>query len=218
MKLLLDTLDLEQIRKFSKLGILSGVTTNPTFSKRFGMKDDIDTIEKVSDALGGKGEIFVEAFGHESSEIEDNAVKIDEKSDYDDLIFKVPFTEAGVEATYNLKQKGFKINLHLIYSVSQAMISEQVNADYICPLIGRLDDVGNDGIENIQKIKKSFDTNSVSTKIMGSSIRTVSHVISLYKLGIDVATIPPKVLDTMFYHPMTQDGFETFAEDLKSIE
>ena len=108
MKLLLDTLDLEQIRKFSKLGILSGVTTNPTFSKRFGMKDDIDTIEKVSDQLGGKGEIFVEAFGHESSEIEDNAVKIDEKSDYDDLIFKVPFTEGIGEDNIQLETKWFQ--------------------------------------------------------------------------------------------------------------
>ena len=219
MKILIDTLDLKEIKKYSDMGIISGVTTNPTFSRKFGMKDDIETIEKVLEALGGKGVIFIEAFGHDANEIEDNARRIADDSSYDNLVFKVPFTEGGVEATSNLSEGGFfKVNLHLIYSVSQALIAEQAGAAYICPLIGRMDDIGNDGIENVTKMKSCYKTNSVKTKIMGSSIRSANHVIELYKIGVDVATIPPKVLEKMFYHPLTTDGFETFAEDLKSID
>ena len=116
MKILIDTLDLKEIKKYSDMGIISGVTTNPTFSKKFGMKDDIETIEKVSEALGGKGEIFIEAFGYEADEIEDNARLIADDSSYSDLVFKVPFTTGGVKATSNLSEGGFfKVNLHLIY-------------------------------------------------------------------------------------------------------
>jgi transaldolase len=219
MRILIDTLDLKEIKKYSNMGIISGVTTNPTFSKLFGMRDDLETVEKVSEALDGKGEIFIEAFGYDANEIEDNARRIADESSYDNLVFKVPFTESGVEATSNLSEGGFfKVNLHLIYSVSQALIADQAGAAYICPLIGRMDDIGNDGIENIAKMKSCYKINSVKTKIMGSSIRSANHVIELYKIGVDVATIPPKVLEKMFYHPLTTDGFEIFAEDLKSIE
>jgi|TARA_Y100000590_G_scaffold15147_1_gene18221 transaldolase len=218
MKILIDTLDLKEIKKYSDMGIISGVTTNPTFSKRFGMEDDIDTIKQVSDALGGKGDIYIEAFGHTMREIEDNAHRISNGSSYKNIIFKIPFTESGVEATSNLSKIGYKTNLHLIYSVTQALIAEQAGATYICPLVGRMDDVGNDGVENVIKMKKCYDTNSVTTKIMGSSIRNVNHVIELYKVGIDAITIPPEILEKMFYHPLTDSGFKTFAKDLKNIE
>ena len=218
MKILIDTLDVKEIKKYSDMGVISGVTTNPPFSKRFGMKDDIDTIKQVSDAVGGKGDIFIEAFGHTDREIEDNAHRISNGSSYKNIIFKIPFTEAGVKATSNLSKIGYKTNLHLIYSVTQALISEQAGATYICPLVGRMDDIGNDGIENITKMKKCYDTNSVTTKIMGSSIRNVNHVVELYRVGIDSITIPPKILEQMFYHPLTTSGFETFVEDLKNIE
>tara|TARA_Y100000593_G_C4241958_1_gene302614 strand:+ start:430 stop:1083 length:654 start_codon:yes stop_codon:yes gene_type:complete len=217
MKILIDTLDIKEIKKYNDMGILSGVTTNPTFSKKFGMKDDIETIEVVSDAINHEGEIHVEAFGYSMNEIEDNARRIADDSSYDNLVFKVPFTETGIEATANLSASGFKVNLHLIYSTNQALLSELVGATYICPLVGRKDDVGDDGIENIKKIKDCYDTNSVTTKIMGSSIRYPKHVIELYQIGVDVVTVPPKVLEKMFYHPLTTDGFNTFAEDLKNL-
>jgi transaldolase len=218
MKILIDTLDVKEIKKYSDMGIISGVTTNPTFSKRFGMKDDIDTIKQVSDAIAGKGDIFIEAFGHTEREIEDNAHRISNGSSYKNIIFKIPFTESGVEATSNLSKIGYKTNLHLIYSVTQALIAEQAGATYICPLVGRMDDIGNDGIENVTKMKKCYDKNLVETKIMGSSIRNVKHVAELYRVGIDSITIPPKILEQMFYHPLTTSGFETFVEDLKNIE
>ena len=218
MKILIDTLDVKEIKKYSDMGIISGVTTNPTFSKRFGMKDDIDTIKQVSDAIAGKGDIFIEALGHTEREIEDNAHRISNGSSYKNIIFKIPFTESGVKATSNLSKIGYKTNLHLIYSVTQALIAEQSGATYICPLVGRMDDIGNDGIENVTKMKKCYDKNLVETKIMGSSIRNVKHVAELYRVGIDSITIPPKILEQMFYHPLTTSGFETFVEDLKNIE
>ena len=126
MRILIDTLDLKEIKKYSNMGIISGVTTNRTFSKLFGRRDDVETGEKVSEGIDGKGEIFIEAFGYDANEIEDNARRIADESSYDNLVFKVPFTESGVEATSNLSEGGFfKVNLHLIYSVSQALIADR---------------------------------------------------------------------------------------------
>tara|TARA_R100001509_G_C4848599_1_gene209244 strand:+ start:474 stop:1130 length:657 start_codon:yes stop_codon:yes gene_type:complete len=217
MKILIDTLDLNEIKKYSELGIISGTTTNPTFSKRFGMKDDLDTIKQVAEAQDGVGEIYIEAFGDTADEIEDNAWRISEGSDYKDLIFKIPFTEAGVCATSKLSKSRFRINLHLVFSLSQSLIAEQVGAEFICPLIGRMDDDGMNGLEVVKEIKKSYDTNKVKTKIMGSSIRNMNHVNELIKIGVDYVTIPPKILDKMFYHKLTDEGFQTFKKDLENI-
>ena len=221
MKLFIDTLDLKEIVKYSELGIISGATTNPTFSKRFGMKDDIDTIEQVSTALVNGGEIHVEAFGDTAEEIISEAYRISGKTENvnNQIVYKIPFSMEGVKATSILSKEGFKTNLHLIYTINQAMLSLAARSTYICPLAGRLDDIGHDAIENIKNMKMCFDKNFTFTppEIMVSSVRNPQHVIQAAKIGVDAITVPPSVLSSMFQHPLTTNGFDTFKKDLENM-
>lgn len=217
MKIFLDSLDTKQIKKYSGMGLLSGITTNPTFSKRFGMSNDIEMVKKIRLALG-KGEIHVEAFGDSKDEIVTNARRLKNKTDDNDLVFKIPFSEEGIAASKELIDKGFKTNLHLIYSVNQALLAAAIKATYVCPLIGRLDDVGHDAIKNVRRMKESFKEQSESTLIMASSIRHPQHVLRAYENGIDAITIPPNVLSQMFYHPLTNNGVSIFKNDVEAIK
>ena len=155
MKIFLDTIDLKIIKRFYEMGVLYGVTTNPTLAKRFGMADDIEMVKKIRKVMPF-GEIHVEAFGNSSSEILENALRINSLTKDEDLVFKVPFSDEGVKATKCLKQQGFKTNLHLIFSANQSLIAASVGSDYICPLVGRLDDIGHDALQNVELIKKCF--------------------------------------------------------------
>jgi len=216
MKIFLDTLDTNMIKKYSEMGLLSGITTNPTFSKRFGMHDDIEMINKIRKALGS-GEIHVEAFGDKSDEIIKNAKRLTEKTSDNNLVFKIPFNSYGIRACKELIAEGFKTNLHLIFSINQALLAASIKSTYICPLVGRLDDVGNDAMNNIKDMVNAFETNSESTRIMISSVRHPQHVLKAYKYGADVITIPPNVLSQMFYHPLTDKGINIFKNDLEII-
>lgn len=217
MRIFLDSLDLNLIKKYSDIGILSGVTTNPTFAKRFGMHDDLEMIAKVRKVLG-KGEIHIEAFGEISKEIIQNANYLSTKSADRNLVFKIPFSEEGLKAAKSLVKTGQKTNLHLIYSLNQALLAATVGSTYICPLVGRLDDVGHDALNNIKDIKEAFRVNLEKTLIMASSIRHPQHVLRAYLAGADVITIPSDVLEKMFYHPLTDTGIYTFKDDIELIK
>lgn len=214
MKLFLDSIDLDIINNLSQVGLISGVTTNPTLAKRFNMRDDIDMVKKIRDVLP-KGEIHVEAFGNNVKEIEDNAKRISDKTQDNNLVFKIPFSKSGLQSVRNLKNLGFKTNVHLIFSVNQAFLSAIVNSDYICPLIGRLDDTGQDAISNLIEMVGSFELHNFQTKIMASSIRNPQHVSQALKAGVDIVTAPSQTIEQMFYHPLTSQAYELFKEDLK---
>jgi TalC/MipB family fructose-6-phosphate aldolase len=217
MKIFLDSLDTNQIKKYSRMGLLSGITTNPTFSKRFGMSNDIEMVKKIRLALG-KGEIHVEAFGDSKDKIVTNARRLKNETDDNDLVFKIPFSEEGIAASKELIDEGSKTNLHLVYSINQALLAAVVKATYVCPLIGRLDDVGHDATKNVIRMKESFREQSESTLIMASSIRHPQHVLRAYESGIDAITIPPSVLSQMFYHPLTDNGVSIFKNDVEAIK
>jgi TalC/MipB family fructose-6-phosphate aldolase len=215
-KLFLDTIDLEELKDLSAKITLYGVTTNPTLAKRFGMHDDVDMVKKIHDANKNL-EIHVEAFGNTSEEITDNAERINSKCKNINLVFKIPFSEAGTKATKYLIQKKFKTSLHLIYSINQAILAASVNSTYICPLIGRLDDIGHNANLNILEMKNSYLKNNVTTKIMGSSIRNTHHVVECFKSNIDAITIPINVFKQMFIHPLTNSGYKSFESDYKNL-
>jgi transaldolase len=217
MKIFLDSLDVNLIKKYAELGLLAGITTNPTFSKRFGMHDDIELVNKVRDALG-EGEIHVEAFGDKKDEIIKNANRLLEKTNDGNLVFKIPFSEQGIGASKELVKSGIKTNLHLIYSINQAILAVAIKSTYICPLVGRLDDTGHDAMENVKNIKNAFKLNSESTLIMVSSVRHPQHVLKAYMNGADAVTIPPPVLSQMFYHPLTDTGVYSFKNDIEAIK
>lgn len=217
MKIFLDSLDMNLIKKYGEMGLLSGVTTNPTFSKRFGMHNDIEMVRKVRETLG-EGEIHVEAFGDTKEEIIKNANRLLEKTKDNSLVFKIPFSEHGVGACRELIEKGIKTNLHLVFSINQAMLAALIKSTYICPLVGRLDDTGHDAMENVKNIKEAFKANSESTLIMISSVRHPQHVLKAYMYGADVVTVPPNVLSQMFYHSLTDEGVHTFKSDIEAIK
>lgn len=211
MDLFLDTLDLDLISKYYNMGIISGVTTNPTLMRRFTLSDT-EMINKVRGVLT-YGEIHVEAFG---DTVEQILSEIDRLSKLDDnLVFKIPFTEAGVEAVSYVKYHTCeKTNMHLVFSHNQALIATKVGSDYICPLVGRLDDEGHEGLLFVDELVKTFNRDKIETKIMVSSVRNPMHVIRAFKVGADAITIPAEVMNRMFYHKLTDDGFEKFKSDL----
>lgn len=217
MKIFLDTIDLEKLKKYNDILNIHGVTTNPTLAKRFNMSDDIDMIKKIADTIGKNKEIHVEAFGNSVEEIKKNAHRINSKCKNLNLVYKIPFTENGVEAAKDLVKEKYKTSLHLIYSINQALLAENIGSTYICPLIGRIDDIGHKASENLKQIKKSYITNNSQTLIMGSSIRTPQHVIDAFNIGLDAVTLPLNVLELMFLHPLTTKGFESFEKDIRLL-
>ena len=219
MKIFLDTLDVNLIRKYSEIGLLSGVTTNPTFARRFNMTDDIEMVTKVREALG-EGEIHVEAFGDTKQEICKNASSLLEKTGDSNLVFKIPFSEHGVSACRELVAKNMKTSLHLVFSISQAILAASVKSTYICPLVGRLDDSGHghDAMQEIQQLASAFRLNSESTLIMVSSVRHPQHVVKAYESGVDAVTMPPNVLSLMFRHSLTDVGIHIFRGDVEGMK
>ena len=217
MKIFLDTIDLKEIEKYNSIMNLSGVTTNPNLARRFGMANDIEMVKKISQIITNDKEIHVEAFGDNFSEIIKNAERIKSHCPKLNLVFKVPFSEDGVKAAKYLRSKKYLINLHLIFSVSQAIISSGIEANYICPLIGRLDDIGHNAIENLNKIITSYKIQNSKTLVMGSSIRNLNHVLDCYKIGVSAVTVPVKVIKEMFNHPLTENGFNLFRKDLNQM-
>ncbi|GAG67149.1 unnamed protein product, partial [marine sediment metagenome] len=190
MDIFLDTADVKAILKYNNLGVLTGVTTNPTLLKHAGFSSDIEMIKEIREVFQ-KGEIHVEAFGESSNEIIENAKRIKNKSGDANLVFKIPFSEEGICACNTLKD--YKTNMHLIFSHNQALLAASVKSDYICPLVGRLDDSGHDALLFVQEIVNTFKIHRLSPKVMVSSIRHPMHVIKSYKAGADAVTIPVNV-------------------------
>ena len=217
MKIFLDTIDLNEIRKYNDILNIAGVTTNPNLARRFGMSDDIEMVREIAKVIGKTKEIHVEAFGDDFKEIVKNSERIKKNCSNLNLVFKIPFSEEGVKAAKFLKKNKYSTNLHLIFSISQAIISSSINSNYICPLIGRLDDIGHNAIDNLNKIIKSFKLNNSKTLVMGSSVRNLNHVIDCYQIGVDAVTIPMKVIKEMFNHPLTDTGFKLFRKDLNQM-
>jgi transaldolase len=217
MKIFIDTLDLKEIKKYADLGILSGVTTNSTFAKKFGMSSELQMLKKVRKALG-KGEIHVSIHGKNEEVIFKNALNIFKKSKDKNLVFKIAIGEQGIIAVKKLLAKKLKTNLHLIYSLNQALIAGAIGSTYICPLVGRLDDIGDDALRNVKNIKDSYELNNEKTVIMVSSVRHPMHVLKSYEIGVEAITIPPAVLEKMFYHPLTEIGVKKFEKDYRYIK
>jgi len=208
MEIFIDTLDLDIIKKYHDMGILTGVTTNPTMQKEFGFKDDLDMVLKLREVIGD-GEIHIEAFGRTADEILKNSDRI--LSTGKNLVFKIPFSEAGVYAVHHLTKMGYKTSMHLVYSLSQAIIASVVEPTYICTLAGRLDDIGHKSMEPIAQMV------GLGPKVMVSSVRHPQHVIMAKQIEADAVTIPPGVLELMFDHPLTKRGINIFEKDIEDI-
>lgn len=215
MKFFIDTANLEEIKKAYKMGVLSGVTTNPSLVVKEGVKFE----ERIAEILQAVPE--VESV---SAEVSPDALTADEIiAEAEELLkinggdknitIKLPMTLAGLEATRYLSKKGVKTNVTLIFTVNQALLAARAGAPYVSPFLGRLDDISEDGIQLVAKIAELFRVHHLDSQIIAASVRHPDHVTRAALAGAHIATIPYKVIEQLSKHPLTDQGLEKFAAD-----
>ncbi len=213
MKIFLDTANLDSIRKFNDMGLLDGITTNPSLMSKEGgnPKDGMAEITKII-----KGDVSLEVVSTEYSGMLEEGRSL--RNYGDNVVVKVPMTPDGLKACKSLTSEGIPVNVTLVFSPNQAILAAKAGAKYVSPFIGRLDDIGHDGMHLIQEIKTIFSNYNFKTQILVASIRHPLHVIEAAKIGADVVTLPPEVLDKMLKHPLTNIGLENFLADWKKLQ
>ena len=209
MKIFIDTADINEIREVKALGILDGVTTNPSLVKKTGRpwKEAVSEILRECAGLP----VSVEVVATEAQEMIREARELAKLGD--NAVIKIPCTEEGIKAVKALSAEGIKTNVTLVFSPLQALVAAKVGSTYVSPFIGRIDDIGYDGLSVIEEIVQIYEVYGVETEIIAASIRHVDHVRRCAELGVDIATIPFKIIKQMFRHPLTDRGLERFLKD-----
>ena len=208
MKIFIDTANVEEIRKASKLGVLAGVTTNPSLIAKEG-RDIKEVIEEICSIVDGP--ISAEVMALECDEMVREGREL--AKIHKNIVIKLPMTLEGLKATKILSQKGIKTNVTLIFSATQALLAARAGATYVSPFVGRLDDIGQDGLSLIEEIVDIFNVNAIETEIIVASVRNPIHVAQAARMGADIATVPYKVITQMTKHPLTDKGIENFLKD-----
>ncbi|WP_138159187.1 fructose-6-phosphate aldolase [Peptoniphilus catoniae] len=213
MKFFIDTANIEEIKEINSWGILDGVTTNPSLIAKENkvFEDVIKEISKIVD-----GPISSEVTAEDCPNMVKQAQKLVEISD--NIVVKIPMTIEGLKAVKILSQKNIKTNVTLIFSVNQAILAAKAGANYVSPFIGRLDDIGQNGIELIRDLSEIFKSYKIETEIIAASVRHTEHVRQSLLCGCDIATIPYKVFKQMAMHPLTNIGIEKFLNDFKTVK
>lgn len=212
MKIFLDTADIEEIKRAKKIGIIDGVTTNPTLMKKAGVKNIKQTIKDICNIV--KGPVSVEAISTNTEEIMKEAEMLAAYSK--NIAVKIPVTEYGLEAVKGLSVKGIKTNVTLVFSTNQALLAAKAGADYVSPFVGRLDDIGQNGMGLVKDILKVYKNYHFKTEVIAASIRNANHVAEAAKIKAHIVTVPYKILEEMFKHELTDKGIEKFLEDYKA--
>jgi len=216
MKFFIDTANLSEIKEAQDLGILDGVTTNPSLMAKEGIKgkDNVYRHYKaICDLVTGDVSAEVIATDYKGIiEEGEELVTIDAK-----IVVKVPMIKDGVKAIRYFSDRGIKTNCTLVFSAGQALLAAKAGATYVSPFIGRLDDIGSDGLELIAQIKNIYDNYGYPTQILAASVRHTMHLIECAEIGADVATCPLSVITSLLKHPLTASGLETFLADHKKV-
>jgi transaldolase len=213
MKIFLDTANVESIQKYLELGVVDGITTNPSLLFKEN-SDPIDAMKKIVKLVNGP--VSLEVVATDFDEIMNESLKL---AGYgDNVIVKVPMTVDGLKAVNALAKKNIKTNVTLVFSANQALLASKAGATYVSPFIGRLDDIGHDGLSLIRDIVQIFSAYDLSTQVLVASIRHPIHVIESAKLGADVVTLPPDILQKMIYHTLTEKGLDMFLNDWGKIK
>lgn len=213
MKFFLDTANVEAIKTINELGLVDGVTTNPTIISREG-RDFETVIKEICDIIDGP--VSAEVTGLTANEMVDEARALSKW--HDNVIVKIPMTAEGLKATSILSKEGIKINVTLIFTVSQGLMAMKSGASYISPFIGRLEDIGTDPYQLIEALRDIIDIYGFGTEIISASIRSAAHVEAVAKLGSHIATIPETIFDKMVQHPLTKSGIDQFMNDWASFK
>jgi transaldolase len=213
MKIFLDTANLEDIKRFNDMGVIDGITTNPSLlSKEKGNPSEImrDIVRIV------KGPVSLEVVGTQFEEMLEEAHRL--KKYGQNVVVKIPMIPEGMKAVKSLKAEGVETNVTLIFSANQAILAAKAGASYISPFIGRLDDGGQDGMELIREIIQIFRNYQFESKVLVASIRHPLHVIEAGKVGAHAVTLPPDVLRKMIMHPLTDKGLTAFLNDWEKLK
>jgi len=210
MKLFLDTANIDEIKALNNTGFVDGVTTNPSLIAKSG-RDLMETIAEICDLVDGPVSAEVTATDAETMLKEGQKLaKI-----ADNVAVKVPLTEAGLLVCKALSDQGTMVNVTLCFSTAQALLAAKAGAKFISPFVGRLDDIGSNGMGLIEEIVTIYANYDMRTEVLVASVRGVQHVVDAALMGADVATVPPQVISAMFKHPLTDKGLAAFMSDWK---
>ena len=211
MQFFVDTAEIADIKKLHEMGLLDGVTTNPSLVAKSG-RNFKDVIKEICSIVPGPVSAEVAALDYDGMIAEGEVLS----KLADNVVVKLPLTIDGLRATKTFSGRGVKTNVTLCFSPNQALLAAKVGATYISPFIGRLDDINLDGVELIEQIRTIYDNYGFATQILAASIRSPNHVTEVALAGADVATIPPPVIYKLADHPLTKSGLEQFVKDWKS--
>ena len=208
MKLFIDTANIEEIKEANELGVICGVTTNPSLIAKEG-RDFKTVIEEITSIVDGP--ISAEVISLEAKAMVEEAIPLAKMNK--NIVIKIPMTKEGLKAVKILSSMGIRTNVTLIFSASQALLAARAGATYVSPFLGRVDDINADGLSLISDIVSIFSAHEKETKIICASIRNPNHVTQAAKLGADIATVPYNVILQMIKHPLTDAGIEKFLKD-----
>ncbi len=212
MKLFIDTANVDYIREANDLGVICGVTTNPSLIAKEG-RDFKEVVTEITSIVDGP--ISAEVISMEAKGMVEEALEL--AKIHPNIVIKIPMCAEGLKATKILHAKGIKTNVTLIFSAVQALLAARAGATYVSPFLGRLDDIGQDGMILIEDIAEIFDLHGIDTEIIAASIRHPIHVLEAAKAGAHIATVPYNILMQMINHPLTKSGIERFLKDWESV-
>jgi transaldolase len=214
MRLFLDTASIDEIRQGVRMGILSGVTTNPSLMAKERGVTYRDRVVEICEAV--QGPVSAECVSRELPALLAEAREI--AAWHKHVVVKIPIDELGLEATSVLSREGIKINMTLIFSANQALLAATAGATYVSPFIGRIDDAGQEGMEVVRESVEIFDRYHLPSQVLAASIRSPRHVVEAAKAGAPIATVPFAVLKAMVRHPLTDVGIEKFLADSRTYD
>lgn len=215
MKIFVDTANIEDIKKANDMGVICGVTTNPSLIAKEDGRPQEEILKEIASIVDGpiSGEVKATTVDAEGMIAEGRAIaKL-----HPNMVVKIPMTVEGLKATKVLASEGIKVNVTLIFSANQAILAANAGAAYVSPFLGRLDDISTPGIDLIRTIADIFDIYNYDTEIIAASVRNPIHVTDCALAGADIATIPYKVIEQMTKHPLTDQGIEKFQADYKKV-
>ena len=213
MKFFVDTGNIEDIKRLHALGIIDGVTTNPSLMAK-ETRAPRDILKEICDIV--QGPVSGEVVGTDYDEMLREGRELRKISEH--IVVKVPFTQAGVRACKTLTEEGTRVNVTLVFSAAQALIAAKVGAYFVSPFVGRLDDIAHVGMDLIEDIVEIYDNYEYTTQVLVASTRGPLHIVEAAKLGADICTCPPAVIEALFKHPLTDIGLERFLKDWEKAQ
>lgn len=215
MKFFVDTANIDDIRKANEMGVICGVTTNPSLIAKEGGKSQVDVLKEIAEIVDGpiSGEVKATTVDAEGMIAEGREIAKLHKN----MIVKIPMTVEGLKATKVLASEGIRCNVTLIFTANQALLAARAGAAYVSPFLGRLDDISQPGIDLIRTIAEIFSIYDIETEIIAASVRNTIHVTDCALAGADIATVPYSVIEQMTKHPLTTQGIDKFQKDYIAV-